>query len=365
MTSLAEAISEGKNATQKNRDEALRLFQEALELFQRCLGVQEFQLTQQATVTAENPVDFDSENADMASNKSEISEDERWTMILEPVTKGTLVDTALAQMETLTAVCALVSSPGLHDLAWIDEYYCNILRDRIALYVDGSERQQEAALTNAKFVSALLDASFRSGQLDIFTYERELAAAFSQDIDLSNDPHGLCDKADTEISFVTSVQVSLQENLRAQSQDLLQLNLLTWKHLTVALDNLAAAIKLPDVQNLPRIHLRRGDCELLRYRLGQAPANYDVAIKSAATLIKNAEIYYRGSAKLARNEGTVDEEREASVKELVAARIAGKAGKFTELTSDQRMALHGIIEDMRDEGLLSDESIALLGSSVS
>ena len=333
------------------------------------MGVQEFQLTQQAHVAAEIPIEVDGGNVDMAnSNKTEILEDEKWATILEPLTKDTLLDTALAQLETLTAICALVNSQGLHILAWVGEYYRNILRGRITVHVDGTQRRHEAVLTNAKFICALLDASFRNEKLDVFTYERELATAFGKDIDLSNDPHGLCDEADIQISFVNSVQVYLQEDLHAQSQDLSRLNILSWKHLTRALDNLAAALKLPNVQNLPRIHLRRGDCELLRYRLGQAPTNYDVAVKSAPTLIKNAEVYYRGSAKLARNEGAVDEEREASVKEIFAAGIAGNAGNagnLMELTSNHGMAALEIFEDMRDEGMLSEESIALLGNAIS
>lgn len=361
LTSLAEVISDGKNASQTNRDEALHLFQEALEIFQRCLGIQEFHLTEQVTVAGENSTEADGENIDMVSaNTSETSEDERWATVVEPVTKDVLVDTALAQLETLAAVCTLEGSQGRNDLAWVDEYYRNILRDKIALYVDGIERHHEAALISAKFLCALLDASFRNGELEVSTYERELAAAFNQDIDLSNDPHGLCDKADSEITFITSVQASLQENLHAQSEDLSQSNTISWKHLTMALDNLAAALKLPGVQNLPRIHLRRGDSELLRYRLSEAPASYDVAIKSAATLIKNAEVYYRGSARLARNEGAADEEREASAKEVVAASIASKSGKYLGHEKSQMAAVAEVIEDMRDEGLLSNESITFI-----
>jgi hypothetical protein len=366
LTSLAEVTSDGKTAVQTNRDEALHLFQEALEIFQRCLGIQEFQLTEQVTVAEENSTQDDGENIDMiSSSTSETSENGRWATIVEPVTKDILVDTALAQLETLAAVCTLVGSKRRNHLAWIDEYYRNVLRDKIALYVDSTDRHQEAALISAKFLCALLDASFRSGELEVSTYERELAAAYNQAIDLSNNPHCLCDRADSEITFITSVQASLQENLHVQSEDLYQINTISWKHLTMALNDLAAASKLPEVQNLPRIHLRRGDCELLRYRLSEEPASYDVAVKSAATLIKNAEVYYRGSARLARNEGAADEEREASVKEVVAASIASKSGKVSELANSQMGAVTEVIEDMRDEGLLSNESIAFIDGFVS
>lgn len=368
LNSLAEVTSDGRTAIQTNRDEALHLFQEALEIFQRCLGIQEFQLTEQVTVADENSIEEDGENLDMVSSStSETSENGRWATIVEPVTKDILVDTALAQLETLAAVCNLVGSEGRNrnHLAWIEEYYRNILRDKIALYVDGTDRHQEAARIRAKFLCALLDASFRSGELEVSTYERELAAAYDQASDISNDPHCLCDRADSEITFITSVQAFLHANLLAQSEDLYQINTISWKHLTMALNDLAAASKLPEVHNLPRIHLRRGDCELLRYRLGEEPASYDVAIKSAATLIKNAEVYYRGSARLARNEGAADEEREASVKEVVAAGIASKSGKVSGFANSQMGDVTEVIEDMRDEGLLSNESMAFIDGYVS
>ncbi len=283
---------------------------------------------------------------------------------MEPVTQNVLVDTALAQLETLTAVCTLVGSQELNDVAWVDEYYRYILRDKIAFYIDGSVRYHEAALTSAKFLCALLDANFHSGGLDLSTYGRELAAAFNQGIDFSNDPHGLCDKADAEITFITSVQDSLLNHVHSNSEDLYTNNSLSWKHLTMALDCLAAALKLPEVRNLPRIHLRRGDCELLRYRLGQAPASYGIAMKSAATLIKNAEVYYRGSARLAKNEGAADEEREASVKEAVAAAIAGSSANLLKLANSQPAGVSEVIQDMREEGLLSNESITFISNLV-
>ena len=365
LTTLAEVISDGKHATQTNRDEALRLLHEALELFQRCLGIQEFQFTDQATSAAGESTENDDEfTRTVDGNTSESSEEERWASIVEPVTNNTLVDTVLAGLETLTAVCTLVTFQGGNDLSWVDEYYRNLLRNKIALYVDGTERHHEAALTVAKFICGFLDASFRSGQLDIPTYEREFAAAF-KDIDLTNDPQGLCDKSDAAITFITSVHASLPENMHDRIQDLSQLNILSWKYLTAALDNLAAASKLPTVQNLARLHLRRGDCELLRYDLAEAPSSYDIAIKSADTLIKNAEVYYRGSGKMAKNEGAADEEREASVKEAVAAAIGGKGThRLEELAKSHEAAVREVVTEMREEGLLSIPNWVLTNNSL-
>ena len=229
------------------------------------------------------------------------------------------------------------------------------------LYVDGSSRRHEAALAQAKFTCALSDAAFRGGRLDLPTYEKELNAAFTtQDLDMSNDPHSLCDKADAELAFTASVQNALQH---VQATELAQISSICWKHITKALDSLTTASKLPNAQNLPRIHLRRGDCELLRLHLGDAPQNYDLAIKSAPILLKNAEVYFRGAAILAKKDaGTEEEQKEAEVKQSIVAGLAGDTEKLSLLVRTGRDLVESIAEEMRDDGLLGEESLKKIGS---
>ena len=366
LTSLAENVSEGRAPVNDRRNEALHLFQQALEFFQRCLNVQEYKFTQtqenggQETASASDADNTDVEVAPSSGNGSNVSEEEVWAAVEEPTTTDTLLDTTIAQLDTLTEICGLGSSHTRNDLAWIEEYYRTELQGKINSYNSGSNRKHEIALSKANFIAAISDAAFRGGKLDILTYERELNAAFSDpDLDLNKDPQGLCDKADAHLSFNTSVQNAVQQRPVSESA---QTGSICWVHITKALDSLTAASKLPNAQNLPRIHVQRGDCELLRLHLGEAPLNYDLAIKSASTLLTNAEVYFRGAAALAKSsEDAAEEQKEAEVKEAIVLALADDPQKLSSFIELQRDVVGAIVEEMKDEGLLGEEAVQKLG----
>ena len=342
----------------------MRLYQESLELFRRCLDVQEFKLTRDQETSRQDPLlppDGDSAiPGSTSSDASNGSEEEVWASVEEPITKEALLDTTIAQLDTLTAIVTLGSSSHT-GFAWVEEYYCNTLKCRVASYVDGPNRFHEATLAQARLTCALSDDAFRGGRLDLPTYEHELNAAFtSQDLDFSNDPVSLCDKADAELAFSASVQAALQQLQITESG---QVSGICWKHITKALDNLTAASKLPNAQNLLSIHLRRGDCELLRLRLGDAPLSFDLAVKSAPTLLKNAEIYFRSAANLAKRDiPTEGEQNEAEVKQSIVAGLAGDTEKLSLLVKTRRDLVESITTEMRDDGLLGEESLQKIGS---
>ena len=360
LTSLAEATSEHK--WRKDRDpQVVPLLQEALELFQRCLSLQEFQLTR-----TEEYDDYSFTNPDNASGGTSPMEDltendsvegEVWAFVDEPVTREALVDTILAQVETLTTICSLGDFQTDDNLGWIEEYFSNMLKEKVELLATNTNKAQEAALAKAKFITAFADVSFHHGQLDMLEYERELTAAFGPTLDLARSAPGLCDRADAEITFQTSIGAP-ETMAHSSAADIARLNGIRWKHITRALEDLTAASKLPDAENLPRIHLRRGDCELLRYRLGRGSNPYEPAEKSSRTLIMNAEIYYRGASGLARNTGAEAEQQEASIKEAIVARVSGNGDRLKVLFRTQKQAVCETIEDMREESLLSSEDIA-------
>jgi hypothetical protein len=59
---------------------------------------------------------------------SDEPQDDRWATIVEPITNSTLLDTLLAQVETLTLLCNLIpasSEPTL--LTFISEYSSKLL----------------------------------------------------------------------------------------------------------------------------------------------------------------------------------------------------------------------------------------------
>ena len=358
MTSLAEAIEECKSIPRKNHEQALAYFHEALELFNRCLSVQEleFSCIAEENNRSDEILPASQDDAQVAGDLEQEALEEQWVTIVEPVTYNTLIDTVIAQLEALTALCSLMGSHSPTEIQRIEEYYSGNLKDKVMLYGDASGRQHETWLAKARFTCTLNDAAFRLGLVDITGYERELRSSFTWP-GLANDPRALCDKADAEVALSSSIGVQL--SMLLQSQNLESLNSLRWRYLSFALDDLAAAAKIPNVQNLARVHLRRGDCELLRYQLGREPTCYDRAFRSASVLIKNAGTYYRGAAGLSRSQGEPDEEREATMKEAIAAGLSGDLDKLQGNLRGggeeaKRAALLETVEDMKEEGLLSN-----------
>lgn len=159
-------------------------------------------------------------------------------------------------------------------------------------------------------------------------------------------------KAEALVSFNTSVRTNppdfpqeLNESLPAR-----------WKELTTALNCLTKASKLPSASNLAKIHILRGDVELLRYQLGQDHPPYDIAAKNSPVLRKNAEKFYRGAAALCEEK---DEKLEASVKEALAKAFGGDLGSIKELA--QQQAARGLLEEAIDDGLVRVEQFADMG----
>lgn len=108
-----------------------------MELFQRCLALQEYQYTESQTQDGTMSDDPSMETSDLPDSEEggvsltsdeEPPQDDRWATIVEPVTNNTLVDTVLAQLETLTLLCNLIpSSSDPTPLTFITEYSSNLL----------------------------------------------------------------------------------------------------------------------------------------------------------------------------------------------------------------------------------------------
>ncbi|OJD23411.1 hypothetical protein ACJ73_05236 [Blastomyces percursus] len=371
LTSLAEAITDGKRPTEHHTQEASRYLQEALDLFQRCLGVQELRFTegQHQHAMAESGV-LDRDERQQANSETdqamegtetgtgagptELTQSEQWATVIEPVTKDTLVDTAVAQLETLATFCGLLTFDPGSTLAWVEEYSAVLLKEKIAAYVEGTDRQHEVALARAKFISTLAEVSFRSGRIDFDTYKNELSAAFGDVKDLPGNPGALCSQAESLVAFNSAMADCDQPG---NEEALNRLLTLRWQALSSALDSLTAATKLPGAQNLPKIHLARGDVEIYRWRLGEQPWNYTISHENASTLLKNAQTYYRGAAALAGRDGLTEQSREGTAKEALAFALAGDMQKIEGLVASSEKELRQIAEDMVDDGLVSVEDM--------
>lgn len=363
LTSIAEILTEPKRPKESHVQEALQFLQEALELFQRCLVLQELRYTESEQIQSMDMGSDDTEaesKADKADKADKVdktdkpdepdepdeTDAEQWAAVIEPVTKDTLVDTAVAQLETLSTLCGLLALDGGNGLAWVEEYSYDLLQTKIAVYVEGTDRHNEVALARAQFVAALSEILYRDGRIDVETYQRELNTAFPASLDLSDNPEGLCAKAEALTSFNSAVAENSSDE-RCMT--------LRWQGLATALDSLTAASKLA-TENVCKVHIARGDSEMARWRLAGPPWNYKVAQEYAATLLKNAQTYYRGAAALARRDGAAEEE-EAACKEAFAAALAGDDSKVKQLSVDKVLA---VAQDMAEDGLVPGDAVKVL-----
>lgn len=426
LTSLVEALTDAKDNS-VSQDDQLRLLEEALELFQRCLTIQEFQYaefqareasfnttpTKDDAVTppeatcaaATEPVPSDQSTASPSTLHATSTEpqEERWATIIEPVTASTLLDTILAQLETLTLLCT-IAPPAL--LPWIEEYTQPLLATQLPTYISNDEARREAGLTRAKFLSALADANFRAGKIFLDTYESAVGEAWGEMQSMEGwgrDAECLVSYAETLTTFNDSARTVLSSQsggeasdiddpgsgAGAGSQDAKQhANESRWKALTAAQDALtkAAAVvppsgssgglglgvssssspQQPDI-SLPRIHIARGDVELYRYALGR-DGGYQPAVQSSSTLLKNAGIYYRGAQKIARARGLKEDEEteeevlEAGVKGVVVRVAMGEGGAVKEVREWLAGGVNGkgaeaaVLREMVREGHISEGS---------
>ncbi|KKK23105.1 hypothetical protein P175DRAFT_0532355 [Aspergillus ochraceoroseus IBT 24754] len=364
LTSLAEAVTDTKRPGEDQLNQAVGFLQEAIELFQRCLILQELRYTEMQEQIKQmesgdmGPPEEPMQDAqEPAEADSKDSDQEQWAAVVEPVTKDTLVDTAVAQLDALTTLCNLLTyDPGV-GLNWVEEYSSDLLQKKISAYVEGSNRQYEASLARAKFACALNEVLYRSGRTEVDTYYGTIASSFGPDLDLSADPEGLCSKADALVSFNTATtDQPPYHDPEAFGKSLG----FRWQALSAAVDALTKASKLPDAENLPKIHIARGDAEMSRWKLGLSPWEYGMAQQNGVILLRNAQTYYRGAAALARRDGSAEEERDGTCKEAIAAAIEGHKEKLAQLKTTAPKELMTVAEDMVEDGWVTSPDMDAL-----
>lgn len=386
LRSLAEGIEQDK-AEHKNY-EPLRMYQDAFELFEKCLNAQEEMLAKARLDDADvsfDEADSHDEDTKMADAHGQpASPEEKWFAIVEDVNEETILDTIIELAGTMTSICALICNQDVDEVKFIhenyhinleriDEYFKKTIHTKLHTYIkpDSPSRKDEIMLAVANYTCAYAEASFHTGRTSILNYDKEVKLAFSPErlssitteSRLLNSPEALCDKANAEISFALSVQSKLHVLLAPGSLCTLDLlNDLRWTHLTSALEAATEASKQEkhEPRILPRIHLLRGDCEVLRYRLREAPCNYVLAVRCREKLLKNADKYYRGAAAFAQNESAAEEHNEATVKAAVVWALLGNGERLGQLAAKNLDMLRDEVEEMRDEELLSKEDVEVI-----
>jgi hypothetical protein len=180
---------------------------------------------------------------------------------------------------------------------------------------------------------------------------------FGPDLDVSADPEGLCHKADA----LTSLNAALNDIPPSEDDEAFENAVaVRWKSLSTALESLTAASKHPDADNLPKIHIGRGDVEMHRWRLGRAPWNHAMAKQNGAMLLRNAQTYYRGAAALARRDGAAEEDRDGSCKEAIAAALEGQNTKLEQLKTALLQQVVAVAQDMVEDGMVDGRELSAL-----
>jgi len=368
LTSIAEEIA--KDAARSDT-QALNLLEEALDLQSKCLSFQEHLLAesldqQRAIIDASQqpqPEPLEQTIAEAHSLDRDADQpEEQWASIVEPITNETLIDTIEAQLATLTTLCSILcsslgSSPA-SSLAWVEEYSSKLLDTKIPAYLEGAtDRAQDLALVKANFLSTLSEASFRLGRLDAQTYKRERDAAFvAPELAMPSSSASLLANATSLIAFSSA----LGETMLA---DVAPLSSMRWNALAVAVADLGKAAKLADTpaEDLVKTHMLRGDASMLQYQLSKPPAAYQVAVSNTASLVKNAEIFYRNASKLAKE---IDARNDAVLKESLAVLLQDKergAAKIQALATEQSPQwVMAQVDGMMAEGLFNEDDVGNL-----
>ncbi|KAI1389251.1 uncharacterized protein F4822DRAFT_194449 [Hypoxylon trugodes] len=324
LTSIAELLaSDEDDETTQNEIEAIKVLREAVELQSRCLSIQE-QKYQEFVEQERLANDQEEEPSNQVTGATasrdgqesgDTEEDGEWFNVVEPVTRDTLIDTILAELGTLTTLCSIVSSsPEIapaHTLPWVEGLSTSLLEKAQIFSTDQPDRLQEIALAKANLVSAILEAGYKSGNINVETYKRERDTAFSAaELRLERFVDGLIANARSLIAF-NSALIDV-ENEDAQIQATLR-----WNVLTATIANLKSASVIQGVsqEDLATTHLLRGDASLYLCSMAFPPTSHQTAINTASQNAKNAEVYYRNASRLAEDQ---EEKDVATLKSAVA-----------------------------------------------
>jgi hypothetical protein len=364
LTSIAEEIAKDSTVADAR---ALNLLEEALELQNKCLSVQEYMFAesqeQQAAMVDAAETAPSNETAPSPEIDAEQAE-EQWASVIEPVTKETLLDTIEAQLSTLTTLCSILSSSPesapASTLAWVEEYSSKLLTVKAPAYLEGTtNRSQGLGLAKANFISALLEAGFRSGNLDAQTYRRERDAAFAAaDLNMPTNFEALLANAASLVTFNSALAETMLVDVAPVSS-------MRWNSLAGAIGELTKAAKLTEspAAGLAKTHLLRGDASILQYQLSKPSVAYQPAVSNAASLLQNAAVYYRNASRLTRDD---EEKKEALLKEALVTYLQdtekglAKIRALEEVQGSEWMNVQ--LDDMMTEGLLGQEDIEGLSS---
>lgn len=413
LTTAAEAAQESKDP--ETQREATDLLKEAVELFSSCLARQELEFTE-SHAQADAILTHPNEEEDLMEESSSLPDPpEEWATVMEPVTASSLVETALAQLSTLSTLISLSSSISGTDanefrafahigatliqqklpqyISLVPETSSTDVQDKPAgpylslsdaepkLHMENLsqpsnpkvEASGEASIATGIFTAVLAEAEYRAQLCTTRTYYDRIIGAFDSletQITTTQSMALLSAYADALVSFASTVSEMplLPSDRSSMDESEAEVQTLCWKALSKAQDLLAEAIKTFTSQNTSvslqsrtNIFLMRGDIDLLRRQLALSPNASPAIAGSSSTLLKNAGVYYRTAEGYAKTGTDLDEDEkaEASIKAAVVKVLEGDTNAINNLKalvmSIESQQAAAKTTDMIDEGLLGDE----------
>jgi hypothetical protein len=132
-----------------------------------------------------------------------------------------------------------------------------------------------------------------------------------------------------------------------------------WNALSQALDLLTEASKIVGVTDVEKIHVLRGDCEMLRGMLAEEGYSDEFASKNRPLLLKNAEtIYRKAGGKIEEIEEIVKNAKEASVKMVLAAALREQSWNGLEDWIKRGGSyIKAVIDEAIEDGLLRPDHL--------
>jgi tetratricopeptide (TPR) repeat protein len=399
LTSLGEKFGDSNEEEQKWA--AIRFLQEAIELFSSCLTRQEYDLEQFQTMQEEaQAVQDPSEESIMEESESKVADSGDLAEVVEAITPNTLIETALAEMSTITTLITMVSSdiPGHANisstLASLSELGFNILNIKLPAYMDllskipvaenrgppvevrvlsvttskvevesntpsltpFEEARKEIAIISVTFQSSLASAEFSNKLTSYGSYATRLQSIF-ESVDVLKEetsPEFLLARANAYDDLAAAILISDVD------RDIEEARTVAWIALTMAeasilqgLEDLSqkksGAKLISKEPSKAGLYLLGGDVALHQQRLVMAAADPSPDEKSNELFAKAFRFYTEA---LHEASNTLDEDMtiEASVKKLLVE--SGGNISPTTFAGLDLTTVNSIIQDMADEGLI-------------
>ena len=360
-TSLAEAMLDVRDLTEEHAKDASQLLQQALETLEACLRIQEKQI-QEAEALSHTPASKDDGTSSIIddTDPADAEVSEVWASVVEPLTTQDLFETCLARIEAVKGLCELQASSNVDAIGLIEATLSSDVRERLSQYGQHPDQVWRSTIAVAGVHSAYAEVRLQTTTADLNTFESDIQNSLGMLKSLpeaESREESLVALGETHLAYNSAIESFFARN-ETPKELIMSLNRRRWDHITAGLTSFTIASKLSPVTNLARIHVSRGDCELLRVRLGDQPCDYEFARKRHETLLKNAAVYYKAAKSVFSHQksGTIDEVFELDLKLVITGILLGDSTvHLSDLTRGDDAKVSRQFADILAQGLLGAE----------